>query len=100
MWTEVRRLGFIVTGHWATCHLIGTLPDEWQDVAEILYDLLWASVVPILPREIEYETFSTELTALWEETRDNTLEFSEAERVSSEMRICKDAPPPILDVEE
>ncbi|KAL2497775.1 hypothetical protein Adt_23325 [Abeliophyllum distichum] len=81
MSTEVRRLGFIVTCRWVRPHLIGTLPDELQDEDEMVYDMLRALAVPILPREIDYEAFYTDLTALWEEDRDDAHEFLEAKRV-------------------
>ncbi|KAL2505971.1 hypothetical protein Adt_21592 [Abeliophyllum distichum] len=100
MWTEVRQLGFVVSGPLAMCHLIGTLPDEWQDVAKIVYNLLWTSSIPILPREIDYEAFCIELTELYEEVRDDALEFSRQKIVPPKMRIGKDALSPISDIEE
>ncbi|KAL2475258.1 hypothetical protein Adt_35994 [Abeliophyllum distichum] len=95
-----KAIGFCC--HWSLSYtyLIGTLPDKWQDVAEMVYDLLWALAVPILPREIHYEAFYAELMALWEEAQDDALKFLKAKRVPSEMRICEDALSPISDVEE
>ncbi|KAL2492824.1 Uncharacterized protein Adt_28452 [Abeliophyllum distichum] len=90
---EVRRHGFDVSGRWAVSHLIDTLPQEWQDITEIIYDLLWGSAVPILLREIDYETFCAKLTALWEESWFVALEFLDVNGVPSEMNICGDAPP-------
>ncbi|KAL2486953.1 hypothetical protein Adt_31709 [Abeliophyllum distichum] len=74
--------------------------DEWQDVAKMVYNLLWAFAVPILLQDIDYKAFCVELTALWGEAWGDALEFLEAERVPSEMRISEDAPSHISDIEE
>ncbi|KAL2517639.1 Integrase catalytic domain-containing protein [Abeliophyllum distichum] len=97
---KARLMAWRFTQEYATRHLIGTLPDKWQDMAEMVYDLLWASVVPFILQEIDYKVFCVELMALWEEARDDALEFSKAERVLLEMRICEDAPSPISDIEK
>ncbi|KAL2471384.1 hypothetical protein Adt_39520 [Abeliophyllum distichum] len=77
-----------------------TLLDVWQDVAEIVYELLWSLAIPILPLKIDYEAFCAELTIVWKEAQDDALEFFEAERVPSDMRIGEDTSLPISDVEE
>jgi hypothetical protein len=98
-WREVRQLGHEVTGRRATRLLIGTLPEEWLEMAESIYTYLWGVAVPISPREIDYETFCVELTAQWEEARDDALAFPEDNSVPTEMYIHEDAPPPTSDDE-